>query len=151
MLGNAKEQVADLLPLVGLTWHNPSSLVLSLTTLALDVADPLVTGHYGKAAFDAVGPLLLIGWAEVGPVLLQAIASIRRQPSVVTDSPPADGGAVAAAKDVVLATRRPRNTEARAGDEAGRLVRVAAGGELVDHRLDPLHDEPAHHRATPCR
>ncbi|HEX4103276.1 MAG TPA: hypothetical protein VHY21_22490 [Pseudonocardiaceae bacterium] len=38
----------------------------SLATLALNVADPLVGGEYGKAAFDAVGPLLLIGWAEVG-------------------------------------------------------------------------------------
>jgi hypothetical protein len=27
-------------------------------TLALNVAEPLVTGEYGKAAFDAVGPLL---------------------------------------------------------------------------------------------
>jgi hypothetical protein len=27
----------------------------------------------GKAVFDAVGPMLLIGWAEVGPGLLQAI------------------------------------------------------------------------------
>ncbi|GAB1512602.1 hypothetical protein [Actinophytocola sp. KF-1] len=45
----------------------------SVVTLALNVADPLVTGEYGKAAFDAVGPLLLIGWAEVGPGFLQAI------------------------------------------------------------------------------
>jgi len=48
----------------------------SLTTLALNIADPLVTSAYGKAAFDAVGPLLLIGWAEVGPGLLQAITAI---------------------------------------------------------------------------
>jgi hypothetical protein len=48
----------------------------SLTTLALNIADPLVTGAYGKAAFDAVGPLLLIGWAEVGPGLLQAITAL---------------------------------------------------------------------------
>jgi hypothetical protein len=48
----------------------------SLATLSLNIADPLVTGAYGKAAFDAVGPLLLIGWAEVGPGLLQAIATI---------------------------------------------------------------------------
>lgn len=33
----------------------------SAVTLALNVADPLVAGEYGKAAFDAVGPLLLIG------------------------------------------------------------------------------------------
>jgi hypothetical protein len=31
----------------------------SVVTLALNVADPLVAGQYGKAAFDAVGPLLL--------------------------------------------------------------------------------------------
>lgn len=46
----------------------------SLVTLALNVADPLLAGQYGKAAFDAVGPLLLIGWAEVGPGLLQAMS-----------------------------------------------------------------------------
>jgi hypothetical protein len=45
-------------------------------TLALNVVDPLIAGHVGKAAFDAVGPLLLIGWAEVGPGLLQAISGI---------------------------------------------------------------------------
>ncbi|GAA0505959.1 hypothetical protein GCM10010390_06090 [Streptomyces mordarskii] len=38
------------------------------------MTDPLLAGQNGKAAFDAVGPLLLIGWAEVGPGLLQAIS-----------------------------------------------------------------------------
>lgn len=47
----------------------------SAVTLALNVADPIVAGEYGKAAFDAVGPLLLIGWAEVGPGFLQAIGT----------------------------------------------------------------------------
>lgn len=50
----------------------------SAVTLALNVADPLVAGEYGKAAFDAVGPLLLIGWAEVGPDLLGALTIARR-------------------------------------------------------------------------
>jgi hypothetical protein len=49
----------------------------SVVTLALNVAEPLVAGHLGKAAFDAVGPLLLIGWSEVGPGLLQAIDAPR--------------------------------------------------------------------------
>lgn len=49
--------------------------LLIFASLALNIADPLVTGAYGKAAFDAVGPLLLIGWAEVGPGILQAIAT----------------------------------------------------------------------------
>ncbi len=48
----------------------------SVMTLALNVADPLITYKVGRAAFDAVGPLLLIGWAEVGPGLLQAISGV---------------------------------------------------------------------------
>lgn len=50
----------------------------SVVTLALNVADPFMTGQYGKAAFDAVGPLLLIGWAEVGPDLLRALTTASR-------------------------------------------------------------------------
>jgi len=68
----------------------------SVVTLALNVAEPLVAGEFGKAAFDAVGPLLLIGWSEVGPGLLQAIGATsptpvardveRPEPAVDTDS-----------------------------------------------------------------
>jgi hypothetical protein len=47
----------------------------SFVTLALNVADPLIKGQFGKAAFDAVGPLLLIGWSEVGPSLLHALSA----------------------------------------------------------------------------
>ncbi|MEV0537165.1 DUF2637 domain-containing protein [Kitasatospora sp. NPDC050463] len=42
-----------------------------LLTLALNVADPLVAGHYGRAAVDAVAPLLLLGWGQVGPQFLR--------------------------------------------------------------------------------
>lgn len=48
----------------------------SVMTLALNVAAPVISHQMGKAAFDAVGPLLLIGWAEVGPGLLQAIGGV---------------------------------------------------------------------------
>ncbi|MBE8516419.1 hypothetical protein ILP97_02620 [Amycolatopsis sp. H6(2020)] len=50
-------------------------LASSVVTLALNVAEPLIAGEVGKALFDAVGPLLLIGWSEVGQVLRQALAS----------------------------------------------------------------------------
>lgn len=50
-----------------------------MVTLALNVADPIVAGEYGNAAFDAVGPLLLIGWAEVGSGFLQAIGTTTPQ------------------------------------------------------------------------
>ncbi|MQS16203.1 DUF2637 domain-containing protein [Streptomyces kaniharaensis] len=42
-----------------------------LLTLALNVAEPLVAGHYGRAAVDAVAPLLLLGWGQVGPQFLR--------------------------------------------------------------------------------
>ncbi|MET9225688.1 hypothetical protein [Lentzea sp. NPDC003310] len=59
----------------------------SLVTLALNVADPVIAGDYGKAAFDAVGPLLLIGWSDVGPRMLQGMNGARRVGSVVENQP----------------------------------------------------------------
>jgi hypothetical protein len=47
-----------------------------LLTLALNIAEPLAVGHYGRAAVDAVAPLLLLGWGAVGPQLLRAFHSI---------------------------------------------------------------------------
>ncbi|WP_051745466.1 hypothetical protein [Streptomyces yerevanensis] len=42
-------------------------LLTSFLTLALNVTEPLLVGAYGRAVFDAVGSILLIDWAEVGP------------------------------------------------------------------------------------
>ncbi|MEV4604973.1 hypothetical protein AB0K15_47475 [Amycolatopsis sp. NPDC049253] len=47
----------------------------SVVTLTLNVAEPLTTGQCGKAAFDAVVPLLLIGWSEVGPPVSRATSA----------------------------------------------------------------------------
>lgn len=51
-------------------------LAASVVTLLLNVADPVCAGQWGKAAFDSVGPLLLIGWAETGPGLLRALTAV---------------------------------------------------------------------------
>ncbi|WP_409496679.1 hypothetical protein [Amycolatopsis sp. cmx-11-12] len=51
-------------------------LAASAVTLLLNVADPVCAGPWGKAAFDAVGPLLLIGWAETCPGLLRALSAV---------------------------------------------------------------------------
>ncbi|MFE9677748.1 DUF2637 domain-containing protein [Streptomyces sp. NPDC006259] len=40
-------------------------------TLALNIAEPIIAGHYGRACVDAVAPLLLLGWGAVGPALLR--------------------------------------------------------------------------------
>jgi len=50
----------------------------SMVTLALNVSEPIIAGEYGKAAFDSVGCWLLIGWAHVGPGLLQAMHDLGR-------------------------------------------------------------------------
>jgi hypothetical protein len=71
-------------PVVALRPARRLLVFASAVTLALNVADPLVAGEYGKAAFDAVGPLLLIGWAEVGPGLLQAISATHRPETATT-------------------------------------------------------------------
>ncbi|WP_394359750.1 hypothetical protein [Amycolatopsis sp. SB7-3] len=55
-------------------------LAASVVTLFLNVADPVFAGHWGKAAFDSVGPLLLIGWAEAGPGLLRALNTASGDP-----------------------------------------------------------------------
>ncbi|MGW6733297.1 DUF2637 domain-containing protein [Streptomyces sp. NPDC055013] len=41
-----------------------------LLTLALNTAEPLLAGRYGRACLDTVAPLLLLGWGHVGPALL---------------------------------------------------------------------------------
>ncbi|MGW4057782.1 hypothetical protein ACWEGE_05860 [Amycolatopsis sp. NPDC004747] len=51
-------------------------LAASIVTLLLNVADPVCDGQWGKAAFDSIGPLLLIGWAETGPGLLRALTAV---------------------------------------------------------------------------
>ncbi|QIY72091.1 DUF2637 domain-containing protein [Streptomyces sp. RLB1-33] len=57
-----------------------------LLTLALNVAEPIVAGHYGRAAVDAVAPLLLLGWGAVGPQLLRAFHTVAR-PAEAAPSP----------------------------------------------------------------
>ncbi|MFF7234516.1 DUF2637 domain-containing protein [Streptomyces sioyaensis] len=58
--------------------------VSGLLTLALNIAEPLAAGHYGRAAVDAVAPLLLLGWGAVGPQLLRAFHTV-----TTTDTAPA--------------------------------------------------------------
>ncbi|ONI88203.1 hypothetical protein ALI144C_07060 [Actinosynnema sp. ALI-1.44] len=71
--GNVLDLALREAPMVQLRPARRLLVFASLVTLALNVAEPLISGHIGRALFDAVGPLLLIGWAEVGPGLLQAI------------------------------------------------------------------------------
>ncbi|MFF2504432.1 DUF2637 domain-containing protein [Streptomyces sp. NPDC058067] len=56
-------------------------------TLALNVAEPIIAGHYGRACVDAVAPLLLLGWGAVGPALLRHFHSVATPADAPTESP----------------------------------------------------------------
>ncbi|MFF3400418.1 DUF2637 domain-containing protein [Streptomyces sp. NPDC002659] len=59
--------------------------VSGLLTLALNIAEPIAAGHYGRAAVDAVAPLLLLGWGTVGPQLLRhfhTVTAIDTEPAL---------------------------------------------------------------------
>ena len=47
-----------------------------LLTLALNTAGALWHFQFGTAAVDAIGPVLLIGWSEIGPWLLREINAV---------------------------------------------------------------------------
>ncbi|WP_084022506.1 hypothetical protein [Amycolatopsis thermoflava] len=87
-------------------------LAASVVTLLLNVADPVCAGQWGKAAFDSVGPLLLIGWAEAGPGLLRALSEA----------------------DVCSDARQPAD-----GDSSEQRIRAEA--PLPDERVD-IHTRP---------
>jgi hypothetical protein len=88
-----------------------------LVTLALNTAQPLLTGEIGRACFDAVAPVLLIGWSEVGPGLLGLVHG------TVPDGPGPqetvrDEGTTASAE--LLASARQLDSQHRA--ECGRPI-----------------------------
>ncbi|MGY0025196.1 DUF2637 domain-containing protein [Streptomyces sp. YJ-C3] len=56
-------------------------------TLALNVAEPIISGHYGRACVDAVAPLLLLGWGAVGPALLRHFHAVATPADTPTESP----------------------------------------------------------------
>ncbi|MCX5102896.1 DUF2637 domain-containing protein [Streptomyces sp. NBC_00439] len=49
-----------------------------LLTLALNTAEPLLAGRYGRACLDTVAPLLLLGWGHVGPAFLAQFHTLPR-------------------------------------------------------------------------
>ncbi|WP_030749461.1 DUF2637 domain-containing protein [Streptomyces sp. NRRL F-5135] len=58
-----------------------------LLTLALNTAEPLLTGRYGRACLDTVAPLLLLGWGHVGPTFLAHFHTAAHQEDATTTTP----------------------------------------------------------------
>ncbi|WP_155059892.1 DUF2637 domain-containing protein [Streptomyces blattellae] len=60
-----------------------------LLTLALNTAEPLLSGRYGRACLDTVAPLLLLGWGHVGPAFLAHFHTARPEDTATTFPTPA--------------------------------------------------------------
>lgn len=62
--------------------------LFGLMTLAMNTALPLHEHKLGRAAWDAIGPILLIAWSELAPWLLRAIYSVRGAQQILPAPPP---------------------------------------------------------------
>ncbi|MFD5453545.1 DUF2637 domain-containing protein [Streptomyces olivaceus] len=58
-----------------------------LLTLALNTAEPLLAGRYGRACLDTVAPLLLLGWGHVGPAFLAQFHTLTHPTPHLEDAP----------------------------------------------------------------
>jgi hypothetical protein len=118
----------------------------STITLALNMADPLVAGDYGKSAFDAVGPLLLIGWAEVGPDLLRALTTARRPDEATSDNAKRMEASGADEPTTVGTPREsPGENTKPSGAPADRQSSLAATDMIDDDLLDRARAANARH------
>ncbi|MGW4349366.1 hypothetical protein ACWEL8_30430 [Streptomyces sp. NPDC004690] len=56
-------------------------------TLALNTAEPLLTGRYGRACLNTIAPLLLLGWGHVGPAFLAHFHTTAHQEDATAATP----------------------------------------------------------------
>jgi hypothetical protein len=95
-----------------------------LLALGLNVAEPLLAGHYGRATLDAVAPVLLLGWAAVGPGLLRHLHT--PSPVLMPDTEPVPGP--------VSAPEPP--TPAHTGDSVPEPLLTAARRIAASHQAE---------------
>ncbi|MFE2440803.1 DUF2637 domain-containing protein [Streptomyces sp. NPDC059426] len=116
-----------------------------LLTLALNIAEPVVAGHYGRAAVDAVAPLLLLGWGAVGPQLLRHFHTVAHMaPTVAAPSAPVEKDRVpepepGPAPEPVARPVRPKSETSPAVTVPAPLLKAA--GTIAD-TYQAEHGEP---------
>ena len=97
-----------------------------LLTLALNTAGALWHLQYGTGAVDAIGPVLLIGWSEIGPWLLREINAVcapAARELAATEGPQARSAT--AARPVVIPAgllARTRELDAEHREATGRPI-----------------------------
>jgi hypothetical protein len=121
-------------------------------TLALNIAGPVAAGAYGQAAFDSVGPALLIGWAETGPGLLRHLYAARssrsglspeqgRSPAPAPDGLQGGSGSVRTGTGAGPDSRKRETTAVRRDDPRSAVPPAANLDKLLRNarRLDQQH------------
>ena len=96
-----------------------------LLTLALNTAGALWHLQYGTAAVDAIGPVLLIGWSEIGPWLLREINAVRSSVASEPTTEQPQAGPAATARPVVIPAgllARTRELDAEHRAATGRPI-----------------------------
>jgi hypothetical protein len=147
------------LSMAGVARHQlrPARILLGAcgaATLALNIAGPVTAGAYGRAAFDSVGPGLLIGWAETGPGMLRFLYA---RPGI--PAPALHASETRPAVEELPAGSAPHLTSPASGatsngpdasqavDRAGHRAGAAGLEELLPEarRIDQAH-RLSHHR-----
>lgn len=120
-------------------------ILCGLLTMALNTAESICARRYGTAAFDAVAPLLLLGWSENGPWLLRQIYTVRSLHATTGSGPAAPEQATTTA--VVPAPDRPESApvEPSAGQD-GAAPQAEAGEDPLLGRARAL--DKAHRRTN---
>lgn len=121
-------------------------LFLTLTgliTFGLNTAHAILTKHVGQACFDAIAPLLLIGWSEVGPRLLGLLhqpvqvvpddAVSQAEPSLAVKDRPGPSPELITRAHVLANEYQQHNGRAIPRDKLRAQLRVsnATAGELL--------------------
>ena len=101
------------------------SVICGLTMIALNCGQAVYKHHWRLASFDAVGPLLLIGWGFIGPWLLRQLFEARTVPAIH----PASG---------------------RKADEAGTDIRSAPDADATGTPAASILASTAHPVASPA-
>jgi len=129
-------------------------LFCGITTLVINVGSAVADRRYGRAAFDAIAPMLLIFWGEVGPgllVLLHSEAAMQGEACVVLELQDESRSAADDARPSAELVARARELDAVRRTEAGRPIsrdrlRAALGvsnalaSELVRTIRSPAED-----------
>ncbi|WP_261568963.1 hypothetical protein [Frankia gtarii] len=123
----------------------------SLVTLALNTAEPTIEGHYGRAAFDAVGCCLLIGWSHIAPDLLHSLQTATNTGGSANLPVPARQTGAAADPDTQNdspARDVPRQTPLAATEEnSRRQQKDTPDPDLIRRaRLEDARHWETHHR-----